>query len=85
MTDKHSNHTSEEATTDITSAFRADFSEPDTQATARAHDAISGIDELSNGSALLVIKRGPNAGSPVRAESAGHLRRPTPQQRHLLR
>ena len=63
MTDKHSNHTSEEATTDITSAFRADFSEPDTQATARAHDAISGIDELSNGSALLVIKRGPNAGS----------------------
>lgn len=63
MTDKHSNHTSEEATTDITSAFRADFSEPDTPATARAHDAISGIDELSNGSALLVIKRGPNAGS----------------------
>ena len=63
MTDKHSSHTSEEATTDITSAFRADFSEPDTPATARAHDAISGIDELSNGSALLVIKRGPNAGS----------------------
>lgn len=63
MTDKHSNHTSGEATTDITSAFPADFSEPDTPATARAHDAISGIDELSNGSALLVIKRGPNAGS----------------------
>ena len=49
MTDKHSSHTSEEATTDITSAFRADFSEPDTPATARAHDAISGIDELRTG------------------------------------
>jgi hypothetical protein len=63
VTDKHSNHTSGEATTDITSAFPADFSEPDTPATARAHGAVSGIDELSNGSALLVIKRGPNAGS----------------------
>ena len=62
MTDKH-NNTSEEATTDITSAFRANFSEPDTPATACAQSAVSGIDELPSGSALLVVTRGPNAGS----------------------
>ena len=46
MTDQHSSHTSEEATTDITSAFRADFSEPDTPATARTRRNF-GLDELS--------------------------------------
>ena len=63
MTDKHSNHTSEEATptsplpSGPTSLNR-------THRPRRAHmTQISGIDELSNGSALLVIKRGPNAGS----------------------
>ena len=62
MTEKHSDHTYQ-ASADITSAFRANFSEPDTPATAPAQSAVSGIDELPNGSALLVVKRGPNAGS----------------------
>ena len=63
MIDNHSSHTSEDAPTDITSAFGADSTELDTPATARAHGATSGFEELSNGTALLVIKRGPNAGS----------------------
>jgi pSer/pThr/pTyr-binding forkhead associated (FHA) protein len=63
VTEKHSDHTSDETTADITSAFRANFSEPDAPATARAQGAVSGIDELPSGSALLVVKRGPNAGS----------------------
>ena len=63
MTEKHNDHASGEATANITSALRANFFEPDAPTTARAHGAVSGIDELSNGSALLVVKRGPNAGS----------------------
>jgi pSer/pThr/pTyr-binding forkhead associated (FHA) protein len=63
VTEKHSDHTSDEATADITSAFRANFSEPDAPPTARAQGAVPGIDELPSGSALLVVKRGPNAGS----------------------
>src|SRR4029079_3219607 len=63
VTEKHNDHTSGEATADITSAFRANFSYPDAPATARAPGAVSGIDELPSGSALLVVKRGPNAGS----------------------
>ena len=63
MTEKHSDNTSDEAAADITSAFRANFSEPDVPARARAQGAVSGIDELPSGSALLVVKRGPNAGS----------------------
>ena len=63
MTEKHSDHTSGETTADITSAFRANLFEPAVPTTARAHGAVSGIDELPSGSALLVVKRGPNAGS----------------------
>ena len=63
MTEKHSDHTSDETTADITSAFRANFFEPAVPTTARAQCAVSGIDELPSGSALLVVKRGPNAGS----------------------
>jgi pSer/pThr/pTyr-binding forkhead associated (FHA) protein len=63
VTEKHGEHTSDEATADITSAFRANFSEPDAPPTARAQGAVPGIDELPSGSALLVVKRGPNAGS----------------------
>jgi pSer/pThr/pTyr-binding forkhead associated (FHA) protein len=63
VTEKYSDHTSDEATADITSAFRANFSEPDAPPTARAQGAVSEIDELPSGSALLVVKRGPNAGS----------------------
>jgi pSer/pThr/pTyr-binding forkhead associated (FHA) protein len=63
VTEKHSDHTSDETTADITSAFRANFSEPEAPATARPQGAVSGIGELPSGSALLVVKRGPNAGS----------------------
>ncbi|MBO0839626.1 MAG: FHA domain-containing protein [Sciscionella sp.] len=46
-----------------TSVFRADFlSEPEPGDRA-AEAAIPGIDALPSGSALLVVKRGPNAGS----------------------
>ena len=63
MTEKHSDHTSDETTADITSAFRANLFEPAVPTTARAQCAVSGIGELPSGSALLVVKRGPNAGS----------------------
>jgi len=63
VTEKHNDHASGEATAHITSALRANFFEPDAPTTVRAHGAVSGIDELPSGSALLVVKRGPNAGS----------------------
>jgi len=44
-----------------TSVFRADFLADSEQAQAPAPE--SGVDALPNGSALLVVKRGPNAGS----------------------
>jgi pSer/pThr/pTyr-binding forkhead associated (FHA) protein len=45
-----------------TSTFRADFlAEPESVETPEP--AVSGIDALPAGSALLVVKRGPNAGS----------------------
>ncbi|MGH3901095.1 MAG: glycogen accumulation regulator GarA [Pseudonocardiaceae bacterium] len=49
-----------------TSVFRADFLseiEGSGAGTAPAEPAISGVDALPAGSALLVVKRGPNAGS----------------------
>jgi len=63
VTEKRNDHASGEATADITSALRANFFEPDAPTTARAHGAVSGIDELPSDSALLAVKRGPNAGS----------------------
>ena len=49
-----------ERSPETTSVFRADFSE----AEATAQDQpVSGVDALPAGSALLVVKRGPNAGS----------------------
>jgi pSer/pThr/pTyr-binding forkhead associated (FHA) protein len=63
VTEKHSDHASGEATADITSAFRANLFEPDPPTTARAQCADSGIHQLPSGSALLVVTRGPNAGS----------------------
>ncbi len=47
---------------ETTSVFRADFlSEP--EAAAPSEPEVSGVDALPAGSALLVVKRGPNAGS----------------------
>lgn len=68
MTDKDSNsgedQTSEEVTVETTSVFRADFlNELDAPAQAGADTAVSGVEGLPSGSALLVVKRGPNAGS----------------------
>ena len=48
---------------ETTSVFRADFlAGPEAEATERG-GAVSGVDALPSGSALLVVKRGPNAGS----------------------
>jgi pSer/pThr/pTyr-binding forkhead associated (FHA) protein len=46
---------------ETTSVFRADFlAEPETESRSAP---VSGVDSLPAGSALLVVKRGPNAGS----------------------
>ena len=45
---------------ETTSVFRADFL---TDPEAESRGAESGVDSLPSGSALLVVKRGPNAGS----------------------
>ena len=56
--------TSDEVTVETTSVFRADFiSELDAPASAGTESAVSGVEGLPVGSALLVVKRGPNAGS----------------------
>ena len=68
MTDKDpisgGNQASDDLTVETTSVFRADFlSELDAPATASPDTAASGVEGLPQGSALLVVKRGPNAGS----------------------
>jgi len=46
---------------ETTSVFRADFlADPESES---GRGAVSGVDSLPSGSALLVVKRGPNAGS----------------------
>ena len=68
MTEKDHNsgadQTSDELTVETTSVFRADFlNELDAPAAAGTEGAVSGVEGLPVGSALLVVKRGPNAGS----------------------
>ena len=68
MTDKDHNsgvdQTSDELTVETTSVFRADFlNELDAPASTGNEGAVSGVEGLPVGSALLVVKRGPNAGS----------------------
>ncbi|WP_421845630.1 glycogen accumulation regulator GarA [Mycobacterium sp.] len=64
MTGKDKDETSDEVTVETTSVFRADFlSELDAPAQAGAESSVSGVEGLPAGSALLVVKRGPNAGS----------------------
>lgn len=54
----------EEVTVETTSVFRADFlNELDAPAAAGTDSSVSGVEGLPTGSALLVVKRGPNAGS----------------------
>ena len=54
-----------ESPAETTSVFRADFlQELDNSATSQSSEApVSGVEGLPVGSALLVVKRGPNAGS----------------------
>ena len=69
MTDKDHNsgadQTSDEVTVETTSVFRADFlNELDAPASARRRErGVRGRRPARSGSALLVVKRGPNAGS----------------------
>jgi pSer/pThr/pTyr-binding forkhead associated (FHA) protein len=64
VTDKDNDQTSDEVTVETTSVFRADFlNELDAPAAAGTEGAVSGVEGLPVGSALLVVKRGPNAGS----------------------
>ncbi|WP_420329631.1 glycogen accumulation regulator GarA [Mycobacterium lepromatosis] len=61
---RQEDQTSDEVTVETTSVFRADFlNELDAPAQAGAESAVSGVEGLLAGSALLVVKRGPNAGS----------------------
>jgi pSer/pThr/pTyr-binding forkhead associated (FHA) protein len=56
--------TSDKVTGETTAAFRADFlGELDASAAAAAEAGVQGIEGLPSGSAVLVVKRGPNAGS----------------------
>jgi pSer/pThr/pTyr-binding forkhead associated (FHA) protein len=63
-TSSGADQTSDEVTVETTSVFRADFlNELDAPATAASDSGVSGVEGLPTGSALLVVKRGPNAGS----------------------
>jgi pSer/pThr/pTyr-binding forkhead associated (FHA) protein len=68
VTDKDSgrdqDQTSDDLNVETTSVFRADFlNELDAPAQAGTESTVSGVEGLPAGSALLVVKRGPNAGS----------------------
>ncbi|MGH3956877.1 glycogen accumulation regulator GarA [Mycobacteroides salmoniphilum] len=62
VTDNDKDDTSGEVTAETTSVFRADFA-TELEAPAQAATDVSGVEGLPAGSALLVVKRGPNAGS----------------------
>ena len=64
MTDNDSDQRADDVAGERTSAFRADFTNAqDAAATAGAEGQLFGAEALPQGSGLLVIKRGPNAGS----------------------
>ena len=64
MTENDNDQTTEDPSVETTSVFRADFlSELDAPAQTGSETAVSGVEGLPVGSALLVVKRGPNAGS----------------------
>ena len=52
-----------ERSPETTSVFRADFTEFTEREAPAQEQPVSGVDALPPGSALLVVKRGPNAGS----------------------
>ena len=62
MTEK--DETSDEVTVETTSVFRADFlNDLEAPVSPPGETSVSGVEGLPVGSALLVVKRGPNAGS----------------------
>ena len=64
MTGNENDQRAEDVTGERTSAFRADFTnEQDAAAAAGAEGQLFGAEAVPQGSALLVVKRGPNAGS----------------------
>lgn len=52
-----------EATAETTSVFRAELLNETDQQSAQSDSAATGVEGLPEGQALLVVKRGPNAGS----------------------
>jgi pSer/pThr/pTyr-binding forkhead associated (FHA) protein len=64
VTEKDNDQSTDDVTAETTSVFRAEFlSELDAPAQAGGESTVSGVEGLPVGSALLVVKRGPNAGS----------------------
>ena len=64
MTDNDNEQRAEDGTGERTFAFRADFTDAqDAAAAAGAEGQLFGAEALPQGSGLLVVKRGPNAGS----------------------
>src|SRR6187200_1360257 len=64
MTDNDNDRRADDVAGERTSAFRADFTNAqEAAATAGAEGQLFGAEALPQGSGLLVIKRGPNAGS----------------------
>jgi pSer/pThr/pTyr-binding forkhead associated (FHA) protein len=63
VTQKDNDQTSEEVTVETTSVFRADFLNELEAPAVAPEGAVTGVEGLPAGSALLVVKRGPNAGS----------------------
>jgi pSer/pThr/pTyr-binding forkhead associated (FHA) protein len=64
MTDNDNDQRAEDVAGERTSAFRADFTNAqEAAATAGAEGQLFGAEALPQGSGLLVVKRGPNAGS----------------------
>ena len=64
MSDKNNDQTSDEATGDTTFLSYADLlGELDASAAGAAEAGVGEVEGLPSGSALLVVKRGPNAGS----------------------
>jgi pSer/pThr/pTyr-binding forkhead associated (FHA) protein len=63
VTDKDNDQTSEEVTVETTSVFRADFLTELDAPPQTSPDTGTSVETLPQGSALLVVKRGPNAGS----------------------
>ena len=66
---KNNEQTSDQVTGETTSAFRADLlGELDAAAAAAAEAGVWGVEGLPSGSAVVVVKRGPNAGSRFRLD-----------------